>query len=65
MGMFSEIATEGTVQDMCRGIARALSETTDEGEQRGLKRAGRHALTLFEWTEPAWASQYKEMFADD
>ena len=47
MSMFSEIAIEGVIKNICKTIEQQLQTVTDPGEIRGLKFVGRHALTLF------------------
>jgi hypothetical protein len=66
MGMFSEIATEGTIQTMVREIKKELEENKGNPEVcAALKKIGRFALTQFEWVAPDWAHEYQRLFEND
>lgn len=63
MGMFSEVATEGTIREICEFVDKEIVRRQAEPEVvKGLKLAGRYALTLFEWSSPEWAKEYKIKF---
>lgn len=64
MNMFSEIATESTIRAICSDISARLGVTSDEGERRGLKAAGRIALQHFEWSTPPWSKDYEKLFEE-
>jgi hypothetical protein len=65
MGMFSEIATEGTIQAIVAEIKNGLEENGGKPEVCvALKKLGRFALTQFEWSTPSWASEYAELFKE-
>lgn len=64
MSIFSESATSGTVSQFCRYIEAELQTATDPVAIATLKRAGRFALTCFEWDTPEWAKAYEARFAD-
>lgn len=64
MGMFSEIATESTVASFVHFLRAELEVTTDPAVRIALKKAGRFALTQFEWSTPAWAAPYTELFKE-
>jgi hypothetical protein len=63
MGMFSEIATEGTIRDLVKFLENELELATPDGRD-ALKRVGRYALTQFEWSTPDWAKKYVELFKE-
>lgn len=62
MGMFSEIAINGTVRPIVIEIKRLLEKSESEHEAEALKAVGRLALTLFDWDSPEWAAEYRELF---
>lgn len=62
MGMFSEIATEGNIQNFVEEIRAELSKTTNPETKVVLKRLGLWALGQFEWSTPAWAADFKKEF---
>lgn len=63
MGMFSEIATEGTIQVFVKEIEKELEENKDKPEAcEVLKKIGRFALSQFEWSFPDWARHYEQLF---
>lgn len=65
MGMFSEVATEGIIREICEFVDKEITRRQAEPEVvKGLKSVGRHALTLFEWSEPEWAKEYKIKFIE-
>lgn len=56
MGMFSEIATEGTIQDVLRQIDKHLDNETDLSVRRALRAVARDVLAnCFDWDQPEWA----------
>lgn len=63
MGMFSEIATEATIQIIVGEIEKELRENSNKPEVcEALKKLGRFALTQFEWSMPDWAHKYEQLF---
>lgn len=63
MGMFSEIATETTIQAIVKEIEKELEQNKDKPEIcEALKKIGRFALTQFEWSTPDWARRYEHLF---
>lgn len=65
MGMFSEIATAGTVKAIVQEIKKNLEENRNNlAVCIALKRLGRFALMQFEWDTPTWAQEYEELFND-
>ena len=65
MGMFSEIATEATIQAIVAEIKKELTENQDKPDAvAALKKLGRFALTQFEWSPPDWAREYQELFRE-
>lgn len=62
--MFSEIATEGTVHQMVIEIKKELELAKTSEVRVALKRIGRFALTLFEWSSPDWAKEYHKLFKE-
>ena len=65
MGMFSEAAIENTVGAVVGEIEKGLEENKDKPETlAALKKVGRFALTLFEWSTPDWAKKYGELFKE-
>lgn len=66
MGMFSEIATESTVREMVKQIKKELAENKDKPEVcAALKKIGRYALTLFEYSVPDWVLEYQQLFKEE
>lgn len=64
MSMFSETATEVTIQKMVTEIRNKLLEAKDPGEIAAYKHMGRFALTLFEWDSPGWVKEFTALFRD-
>jgi hypothetical protein len=64
MGLFSEVYTEGTIKLIVQDIRKALEVECDPLIQKGLKRAGRIALTHFEWDTPVWSKEFEELFKE-
>lgn len=65
MGMFSEIATEATIQTIVAEIKAAMRDSQGSPEAvAALKRVGRFALAQFEWDTPEWAAEYKQLFEE-
>ncbi len=66
MGMFSEIATEGTIRIIVVQIKKELEISKgNHSACAALKKIGRFALTQFEWSAPDWAKEYDQLFKDD
>jgi len=66
MGMFSEIATEGTIGVFVTEIGKELEANKNHPEVCvALKKLGRFALTQFEWSLPDWARKYSELFKEE
>jgi hypothetical protein len=56
MGMFSEIATEGTIRDVLRYIDRYIAAAENDEVRETLKALARDVLSnCFDWEMPAWA----------
>ena len=65
MGMFADIATEATVEEIVKEIDRLIIKHKDSPEaMKALKEAGRFALTQFDYTTPAWAATFSAKFRD-
>ena len=62
MGMFSEIATETTIQVVVDEIKKGLANTQSPQAREAMKTIGRFALTQFEWSIPGWAEEYTKLF---
>jgi hypothetical protein len=63
MGMFSEIATEVTIQGIIKDIEQKInSGNYTQEEINGMKEVGRFVLTQFEWETPDWAIEYKKKY---
>ncbi len=63
--MFSEIATEDTIRAFVSEIKKKIEENTDNPVAcSAFKEIGRFALTQFEWSAPAWADEYRELFEE-
>jgi hypothetical protein len=65
MSMQGDIATEHTVRQMCVHIEAELILSQQKPDAIvALKRVGRHALTLFDYSTPDWAAGYSEIFKE-
>ena len=63
MSIISEIATESTIKVIVAEIKKELKEKKDKTDVCvALKKLGRFALTLFEWSTPDWAKEYQKLF---
>lgn len=62
MGMQSEVAVEQTVKLFVGKIKERLAASS--GETVELRAVGRFALTLFEFSTPAWAKEFEELFKE-
>lgn len=63
--MFTEIATESTIKSIVTEIKKGLKKNKDKPEVcSALKKLGRFALTLFEWSYPDWAREYEKLFKE-
>jgi hypothetical protein len=60
MGMFSEVATEGTIRAIVKAIDRALEMEPDSLVRKGLLRAQLIALGEFDWDTPAWGVEKRQ-----
>jgi len=63
VSIFADIATEHTVSNICKAIAKELNGA-DEQSSRHLKAVGRVALDQFDFTFPEWAKEYKKLFSE-
>lgn len=65
MGMFSEVAIEGTIRAFVEEIRRELEINQAKPDAVvALRKLGRFALTQFEWGAPDWAKEYAQLFAE-
>ncbi len=62
MNMFSDIATESTIEAIVKKIETLLVTHPAPEAQAALKEIGRFALTQFDWLMPNWAARYVELF---
>ena len=65
MGMFGEIATEGTIEVIVKEIKADLERSKNKpAECRALRRIGRFALQQFDSVFPDWAREYSQLFSE-
>jgi hypothetical protein len=62
MSMAGDIAIEYTIHAFVKEIERTLKKATEPAAREALKKIGRYALTLFDWSTPTWAMEYEELF---